>query len=212
MRKLVVGAVLGLALFVPCAASAQLFIGARLGYAFAGGDLYKDHSIRDSTNGMIPLQVDFGLQIAKAVALGVYGSAGYTVLSKDMKDTCDAWAVDCSGVNVRLGAQATLHAPVGESKVWGGALLGWEQQQYKMSNSSGKLEVAYRGVEFGLQGGLDFPTSGSLRWGPFVSASIGEFQSSSVTWSGLPAGALEPITDKATHRWLTVGLRGVFGL
>ncbi len=211
MRKLVVGAVLGLALFVPCAASAQLFIGARLGYSIAGGDLYKDYSITKRTQGMVPVQVDLGLDVAKAFALGVYGSAGYTVIAKDFKTFCDTYGTDCSGMNVRLGAQATLHAPVGQSKIWGGVLLGWEQQQYKISGNGGSLEANYRGVEAGLQGGLDFPTSGAFRWGPFVSASAGEFQSASLSATGSGAG-LAPITEKARHTWLSVGLRGVFGL
>ncbi len=210
MRKLVVAGLAALALLAPFAASAQLFLGARLGYAFPSGDLYKNFSVKETTTGMIPVQVDFGLDVAKAVAVGVYGSAGYTLIGGDFKTFCDATpGLSCSGTNFRLGAQATLHAPVGESKVWGGPLLGWEQQQFKMSGGGSSLEVAYRGIEAGLQGGLDFAPAGSFRWGPFVSASVGQYQSSGVTGSG---GVLTAIIDKAPHYWLTLGLRGVFGL
>jgi hypothetical protein len=81
-----------------------------------------------------------------------------------------------------------------------------------MSSGGDSIEIAYRGVEMGLQGGVDLPTSGAFRWGPFVSGSVGEYQSASVSVSGTPPGALEPITEKAQHTWLTFGLRGVFGL
>jgi hypothetical protein len=131
------------------------------------------------------------------------------VIASDLKDTLCTGGNDCSAWNFRVGAQLTLHAPVGESKVWGGPLLGWEEQRYKVTGTGGSLEVKYRGLEGGLQGGVDLPTSGAFRWGPFASATVAEFQSAGLTGS---VSGLEPLSDKSPHYRFTFGLRGVFGL
>lgn len=206
MRKLLTALALGASL-APSAASAQLFLGARVGYALAGGDFSKDSPMKDAQSAMIPIQVDFGLALRRALAIGVYGGIGPARIADDFQAFCDATSTDCSGLNVRLGAQATLHAPLGGSKLWGGVLLGWEEQRYKLTGAGGTGEVRWRGYEAGLQGGLDFGSDG-FRFGPYAGLSFGQYQSLSTSGGAPPVD----IADKALHTWLTFGLRGAFGL
>lgn len=204
MRKLLVTTLLAAAL-APAAADAQFFLGARVGYALAGGDFSKDAPVDEFQSAMIPIQVDFGLAVAKAVAVGVYGSVGPSRLDGAFETFCEG--IDCSGLNVRLGAQATLHAPVGGSKVWGGVLLGWEEQRFKLTGGGTTAELRFRGYEAGLQGGLDLG-GGNFRWGPYAQYSVGEYQSLSTDGT---APSVD-IAEKDLHSWFTFGLRGAFGL
>jgi hypothetical protein len=72
-----------------------------------------------------------------------------------------------------------------------------------------------KGFEFiNLQGGLDFKVAPGLALGPFLSFSIGQYSSASVSCSGNACGgfasASDDIDEKAPHQWLLLGVRGTF--
>jgi hypothetical protein len=74
-----------------------------------------------------------------------------------------------------------------------------------------EISASSKGLEFiNLQGGADFPVSPGLRIGPFLSASVGQFSSTSVSGGGLEFSG--DITDKGIHEWVTIGIRGAFNL
>jgi hypothetical protein len=74
MRKLVLIALAAVA--APTVSSAQLQLGARLGYAIAGGDAAKDEKMSDGVKSQVPLQVDAAWRFTKELAVGAYFSYG----------------------------------------------------------------------------------------------------------------------------------------
>jgi hypothetical protein len=197
MRKLVVAGIAALAFAVPSPARAVIFLGARVGYAFPGGDVQKDVALKDSVSGIIPIQVDAGMSVLSILSAGVYGSIGPGTIAKDLKDTACS-GVSCSAQQLRFGVQLNASPPVILKELWGGVFAGLEQQQL----SIGSEDVKYRGWEAGLQAGWDFSLLPFIKAGPYASYSFGQF----TTVSG--SGAT--LDTKAQHTALTFGLRGLF--
>jgi hypothetical protein len=208
MPKLLLAAALAVATLAPSAARAQFFLGARAGLVFPGGEVEKGDDLRDYSSAVLPVQVDLGLHLLQTLAVGAYAGVGYSVLASDYKDSCDALNTDCSGLNLRLGAQATLHAPFGLTKLWAGAFLGWEEQRYKSTAGGLTSESKLRGYEVGVQAGLDFRTLTPFKFGPYASASVGRFTTAATRGAEVPVD----VADQADHRYFTLGIRGVFGL
>jgi hypothetical protein len=208
MPKLLLAAVLAVATLAPSAARAQFFLGARAGLVFPGGEIEKGNELRDFSSAVLPVQVDLGFHILQTLAIGAYAGVGYSVLASDLKDSCDALNADCSGRNLRLGAQATLHAPFGLTKLWAGGFLGWEEQRFERKVGGLTSESKLRGYEVGLQAGLDFRTLTPFKFGPYASASVGRYTASATSGTLVPVS----VEDQANHTYFTLGIRGVFGL
>jgi hypothetical protein len=204
MRKLLTVAALLVATAVPSVASAQIFLGVRAGYAIPWGEMEKDWDVKDSLKSEIPLQLDLGLKLGKALAVGAYASYAFARPSTDWQDSCDATNADCSAAALRVGAQLALHAANTETtEFWGGLAVGYEQIKFKDSSLSD--DITFKGYDATLQGGFDFMMSSDFRIGPFAAVTVGQF-------SKIKGATEVDITDKAFHGWLQIGLRGFFTL
>jgi hypothetical protein len=205
MRKVVALAALSVAVSLPSAASAQIFLGARLGYALPWGDLMKSWPVTETVRSQVPIQLDLGLGLGPALAIGAYAAYGFAQPSKGWSDDCDAANSTCSAGTLRVGAELSLHSAGARSAgLWGGVALGYEELRTK--DSKGLVpELSFKGYDATLEGGFDFPVSSGLRLGPYVSASAGRF--------GKLKSPLEvDIASKELHGWLQLGLRGFLAL
>lgn len=205
MRKIIAVAALLVATLVPSAASAQFFVGARLGYGMPWGEIWDGADLKDGVKSQIPIQLDAGLKLGQALALGAYASYGFAQISDDEKDFCDAFNIDCSASTVRVGVQANLHAANSETtEFWGGVTLGYTRLTLTEDND----DLALTGFEGGLQGGFDFLASPNVRVGPFASLTVGRF----TKWDdGTNDGDIEDFADTTFHGWFQIGIRGMFG-
>jgi hypothetical protein len=209
MRKLVTVAALLVATAVPAAASAQVYLGARLGYALPWGDYFKDAKIKDGINSQIPITLDLGLKLGKALDVGAYASYGFGRLSTSAKDDCDATGSTCSASTLRVGAQLNLHAEnTATTDFWGGIAVGYEQIRVKDSKALID-DSTVKGFDATLQGGFDFLASQNLRIGPFVSVSIGQFTKLKTPGDEVK---ISDFTDTAFHGWFQLGVRGFYTL
>jgi hypothetical protein len=208
MRKLVFTTLAAATLLVPTASHASgFFVGARAGYSIPGGNIQSGLSTKDLTQSMFPLQLDFGFAgLLDTVALGGYAGIGLTQLGTQLKDACAAQGASCDSKLWRVGAQANIHPALG---LWGGVFLGWEQQTVSASYSGVSASQQLRGYETGIQGGWDFGAMG-VKFGPYLSWSTGKFNTAVTAGGALPNSNLDLGT--ANHSWLTLGIRGVFGL
>jgi outer membrane protein with beta-barrel domain len=196
---------LALAVLVPAAAQAQWTIGARTGYAIPLGDADGSAAMSDITTGQIPLQLDIGYRLPNtALTLGGYVSYGFGSAAGLTKDACDFAGESCSTSTFRIGAQLlySLAQPNQTTLPWIGVGLGYDS--LKLSASGG--DVTTSGIEFILQGGLDWRLSPQFTLGGFASLSFGQYNDISDS-----TGTSGSITDKRTHEWLTIGIRGAFG-
>lgn len=205
MRKIIAVAALLVATLVPSAASAQFFVGARLGYGMPWGEVWDTNDLKDGVKSQIPIQLDLGLKLGQALALGVYGSYGFVQLSDDRQDSCDLSNFDCSASTLRVGAQANLHAAnSGNTEFWGGVTLGYTRLTYSIESN----DTAFTGFEGGLQGGFDFLPTPNFRVGPFASLTVGRF----TKWDdGTNDGDIDTFADTTFHGWFQIGIRGMFG-
>jgi hypothetical protein len=211
MRRLTFAALAVAALLVPATSRAGFFIGGRLGYAIPGGDVKSGLSNKDVTSSQVPLQLDLGYAgLLDTIAVGAYGAIGFQQVGSQLKDQCSAAGATCDSKLYKVGAQANFHPALG---LWAGVFAGWEQQTTSAAFSSGSVTqsgtLTMRGWETGLQGGWDFGALG-VKFGPYASWSTGKFQSTAAT--GGAVGSVAADLGSANHSWLTLGIRGVFGL
>ncbi len=94
---------------------------------------------------------------------------------------------------------------------WFGLGVGYEILGITTSAGGQETSANGSGFEFAnLQGGLDYK-AGPVMVGPFVSFSLGQY--SSVTRQASGQGEQSGSIDKkAIHEWLTLGVKGTFGL
>jgi hypothetical protein len=197
----------------PAAAEGQVTLGARLGYAVAGGDAVKDGPMSDVVKGAIPIQLDLGYAVTPDLTVGAYVAYGFGRLNSDIGDACDALSIDCSARVLRLGIQgAYSFTKVSPTLVpWVGLGVGYENAKLEVSAGGESATQTMTGWEFlNLQGGLDFKATPQLLVGPFLSFSFNQF--GHVEFDPDPDGASGDIDQKGTHTYLTFGVRGQFGL
>ncbi|HEY3252499.1 MAG TPA: hypothetical protein VGJ91_01075 [Polyangiaceae bacterium] len=176
-------------------ADKKIRLGLRLGYAFALGNLDKNDKMSDGTKGQIPIWIDAGYMVTPNILVGLYGQYGFVQL----KD-----CTDCSAHDIRFGLQGQYHlAPAGSADPWLGLGFGYEWLGLSQGGASGTI----KGFQFlNLQGGADFKVSDAFAVGPFVDFSLGQYSSISVEDQSAD------IPEKAMHEWLTLGVKGTFGL
>lgn len=192
------GLMLLFASFAALAASddPKLKLGLRLGYALPQGELVKNYKVTGLVTGQVPIWVDAGYMVTPHVLLGLYGQYGI-MQTKNCPD-------HCTGHDLRFGAQGQYHVlPSAAVDPWFGLGAGYEI--FTLSNDGG--DDTLRGFEFlNLQGGTDFKVARAMSIGPFLSASLGEFSHDAYLSRD------DVIQDKALHAWLTLGIKGAFGL
>lgn len=187
----------------------KFVLGLRLGYALPMGSAAKNQKMSDSISGMIPIWLDVGYMVTPNIMVGIYGQYGLI----SMADKACPSGADCSASDLRFGVQGQYHLSPSENlDPWFGLGIGYESASWKASAGGQEMKTTYSGLEFlNLQGGADFKLSPAFGLGPFVSFSMGQYSSASVTLPGL-GEVSGSITDKAMHEWLTLGVRGAFNL
>jgi hypothetical protein len=206
MRKLLMVAAMA-AVLVPTASNAQFTLGARLGYAPAGGNVGGDVAMEDLTvKSQIPIQLDAMYRVSPQVAVGAYFSYGVGQVDYPL---CSVSGVECSGSDLRLGLQATYTfvTPGSQFAPWLGAGIGWEQASDTIEAGGTKSETSYSGIEFlNLQLGGDFQVNEKFAVGPYAMISFGSYSSAEED------GVSYDITNSSMHEWYGFGIRGKFDL
>jgi hypothetical protein len=204
-KRLTIAALL-LTAVVPSTASAGVFVGLRAGYALPFGDVEGGAPLADQYEAMIPITLDLGLKLGKALAVGAYGGFGIGRLAGTNDCAATAGATGCRASQLRGGVQLNLHASNSEkSEFWGGVAAGFTQLWDTGTPGTGDLDVKTFGLEASLQGGLDLVASPSFRIGLYAAATAGQFTQ---TNDGITR---TEIADKAFHFWLQAGVRGLYG-
>jgi hypothetical protein len=203
MRKLAKLTVLAV-LLTPAFASAQVSLGVRFGYGFAMGEFEPDVDLADGIKAQVPIQLDLGFHVSPSLTLGGYFSYGFGRLGDELED-CD----DCSARVYRVGAQLEYTFKSPSTTPWIGAGIGYEWAS--LNDDAADQKLTYKGWEFlNLQGGVDWKAGEKFWLGPFAMVSVGQFSKGSFE---SPDGNIEvDISDKSTHEWIQIGVRGKFDL
>jgi hypothetical protein len=187
---------LAVALLAPAAAHAQLELGARIGWAVPAGHAYSGSNLAALVNGALPLQLDVGYRLTPALSVGAYASWALARVDAHVTE-----AAGVKGASVLRAGLRVSYALLDLSPTlvpWAGLGAG-----YQRLNLDAASDFTYTGWDVALvEMGADWKVSPSLRAGPFVSWSLGRYLN-------LNGGDLSP---KGGHAWVTLGLRGTYGL
>jgi hypothetical protein len=180
-----------------------LNVGARTGYAIPLGDASEGNKLSDAVSGAIPLHLDVTYQITPTFNAGAY--VGYGIGLKGDK------AEDADSVStLAYGLQGNMLFPQGENTAWGGVFAGLESVTAKGKANNTDVTSTTSGWQAGLQGGYDLKVAPAFSVGPFASFAFGQYGSLKAEGGGQSFSA--DIEKTASHQWLTLGVRGTYGL
>ena len=189
-------------------AGGRFVIGLRLGFALPIGDAVKDNPLGDYVSGVIPIWLDLGYMVTRNIMVGVYGQYGFGLTKSKFKDDFGIpSAASTSASDIRFGAQAQYHLKPGESmNPWFGLGFGYEIGSATASLAGHEMTVSGRGFEYvNFQGGLDFKVNSLMGIGPFLSFSLGKYDSYKITQTGRSSLSGD-ISETAMHEWLVLGV------
>ncbi len=194
------GVVLVLCSLLPALARAQekqgFELGVRTGFMTPLGSAAAGSAkaMNATIAGEIPIWIDLGGRVSPAVFVGGYASYGLIGIAGG---SCYG---DCSHHVLRVGAEMHYHfAPTAKMDPWLGAGVGYEGLQFNQSYAGGTVDGTAHGVEFlNAQFGLDFALSPKLALGPFLGATISQYN------TDFGGGDL---AQKAIHSWFSLGVR-----
>ena len=176
----------------------------RVGFGIPLGSISANGgSLSNYSSFTVPVQLDLGIRISGVVFLGAYFSYGFA--GSTDAGTCGT-GVNCTPSTLRFGGEVHWH-PLGNAPLdpWIGLGSGYEKLRIGVSGDvNGSFEVS--GWEFGnLQLGLDFAIGSVVKVGPWVSFSIGQYSSGSISGGVNFTGG--DILNKSVHEWLMAGVR-----
>jgi outer membrane protein W len=199
-------------------------IGARAGYAFSAGNIGAlpngtDENLSTFVSGQLPLWLDVGYRITPALYLGGFFQYGFGFVNEDRQDGCRNANVSCSASDIRLGVMGRYHlSPAGPVLPWLGFGFGYEWGMFSVNVDQPLIgnpdtESTWSGFEFAnFQAGADYHLAPRVAVAPFVSVSIGQYQSVSntTTIGSTSTTANEDLAKKSLHEWILIGVRFAF--
>jgi len=186
--------------------------GLRTGYGIplghtgkAAGDT-SDDKLSSTISGEIPLWVDLGYRLNPNVYLGLSFQYAFGFVPDGQ---CSSGA-SCSISDLRLDANFMYHVtPDQPADFWLGFGVGYEWLRLSLSEQGITADGSAGAFEFAnFQVGVDFAVAPAFSLGPFVSFSLGQYRSLSLSAPGLSTD--QDLVDKSLHEWLVLGVRGSF--
>ncbi|HEY3233683.1 MAG TPA: hypothetical protein VGJ84_03145 [Polyangiaceae bacterium] len=173
-----------------------------------GGEIRPAMSqMNDEIAGQVPLWFDVGARIRSNFMVAAAFRYGFGVAGNNL--ACGGgWR--CSTHDIGLGVEFLYHfRPLEVVDPWIGAGLGYEWWSVTIGGA-GVITSGARGFEFlNVQGGVGFALGvPSARFGPFLSLSVGQFDSISVECTGAcSVSGGGDVQNKTMHQWLIFGVR-----
>jgi hypothetical protein len=169
------------------------------------------HARGDMSNlssGQVPVLVELGGKVNRYLFIGGYLGLAAGGVAGDLKAACGS--ASCAVASARVGAEIQFHVlPDSFTNPWVGYGIGIESLSAGMSSGGQSSYVTYAGFELAnLMGGLDFRISKEFGLGPFVSLSVGRYDTLRRETTGVTT-QYGSVSERATHEWFSAGVRGV---
>jgi len=198
----------------PRGTGGALELALRTGYGIPLGHTGKvagdttDDKLSSTIKGEIPLWLDVGYRFNPEMYLGLSFQYAFGLMADGQ---CPS-GVDCSVSDLRLAANFMYHVtPQQPADLWLGLGVGYEWLELSASAQGQSASESGSGFEFAnLQAGVDIAATPTFALGPFVSFSMGEYRSVSLSGPGISMDS--DVTSKSLHEWLIFGVRGVLDL
>lgn len=225
MKKLLLAlALAGTAAYAP-AASAQVSLDLKAGYALPLGDTTSANSVlmlrgalSNSFAAAVPVEVAARWRFNRHLSAGAYFQYDPAIVSKVI---CLA-SYTCEGYDMRVGVEvAYAFLPSWFIKPWVSLGTGWEWSGLKVivpasgNAASGQFQARMNGWEWvNVQVGGDIGVNAATTVGPYVGFFGGTYSTMSTAGMGHGNGAAESIPSdvRSFHGWVQFGLKGSFDL
>jgi len=174
--------------------------GARLGLGvpFGGVDAGNKDAVGETMSLMVPIWLEAGVRIRQKWHVGLYLVIGPGTLGGGLNAACSL-PDGCHVVDIQFGASAHYHARPGKTfDPWVGVGAGHE---WLSILTSGGGPTADGWTWLLIESGVEIKASERAVWGPFVTASLGRYES----FGNRFLAARPP--DLALHEWLMLGVR-----
>jgi hypothetical protein len=199
-------------------------VGLRTGYALSAGRIGTppggaDDDLGNWVVGQWPIWVDAGYRFSPSFYLGGYFQYGFGFVNDDRQSMCRQANVHCSASDIRLGVMGRYNfAPSWRLAPWVGLGMGYEWGSW----AAGSVQTAYGIVDFesswtgyevlNLQFGADYRFARRFTVAPFVSLSLGRFQSwtNTSTVDSRSYGTGGDLLKNSFHEWFLFGGRVAF--
>lgn len=186
-------------------------MGLRLGYANPSGNAWKGASQESLTEGIVSLQADLNYRLAPLLAGGFYGVLGFGSNGDRVAASCKAERVSCMVFTLGVGVQGELQLlPRAAVDPWLGMGVGIDLLSQNVDYGSYSESVNLYGPALSLSAGIDLDL-GTFVLGPYLGYQLGWYTSLDVSNASYSSDDAE-LTDKAMHRWVTIGVRGSYSL
>lgn len=183
-------------------------LGLRTGWGVPFGEYVSGARLSEYYQGQAPLWVDAGVRLNRHLFVGGYFAYGVGRMA-------DACPDDCTGSVMRFGVDAQYHpSPDTIIDPWIGLGAGYEMSRiaYHPTSSRGfppGSTMHSSGFELAnVQLGADLRVADGFALGPFVSWSLGRYDSLRLTWDDGDSGDILQSDAKGFHQWLMLGVRG----
>jgi hypothetical protein len=218
MKKMLGTLVLLGALTAPAAASAQVSLDLKAGYALPLGDTFTgggplSGALKNVVSATVPIEVAGRWRFTPNLSAGVYFqyNPGFAAAY-----ICTA-AYSCSAYDTRVGLEVawTLN-PEGFFSPWISLGTGWEWTGITVTvpagdPQAGKYSASLSGWEYvNVQVGGDMNVSSAFAVGPWVGLFAGAYSTRS-DWTPSGGGSI-PADLRAFHGWVQFGLKGTVNL
>ena len=206
-----------------------LAFGLRTGYGLPMGTLGQmpttlgvvqpSNNLSDAVSYRIPLWLDLGYRVSPAIFVGGFFQYGMGSMNTSKYTQCTG-SVSCSAHDVQFGIQGHYHVlPASSFDPWLGLGFGYEILSASISGSYLGFNIddslSVSGFQFlNLQGGGDIRVLPNFGFGPFLSLSLGKYNSYSMTYNnqGSSTSVSGDLANAGLHEWLTIGVRGQYDL
>jgi hypothetical protein len=167
-----------------------------------------DDKLSSSISGEIPLWLDLGYRFDPNLYLGLSFQYAFGFVPDGQ---CTSGA-SCSVSDLRLDANFMYHlTPDQAADFWVGFGAGYEWLRLSASALGFTVDGSAGAFEFAnFQVGVDIAATPVFALGPFVSFSLGQYRSFSLSGAGQSSDM--DVEQKSLHEWLMFGVRGTFDI
>ena len=219
------GLILVLAVLGPGPAQAQarpdeertVFVAAvRAGLGFPLGQSSSGKRMSDWVGLSFPLTFELGARLFGRYELAAVGQYAVGLANSSSGSGCYSGNNACTASIGQIGVQFLYH-PLGLVAVdpFVGVGTGFEWLVVRAAVQGRNYDQALGGFTWVvLQSGVDFSLARAVRLGPYVLASVGQYQSSNFTvpTPNGPQSGSSSVSNPAAHFWLSAGVRLVLVL
>jgi hypothetical protein len=160
----------------------------------------------------IPIGISGGVRIDQTLFFGARFQYAFPQM-KNPAGSCEN--VSCDGSGVQVGLEGSYRfTPDAKFAPWVGLGGGYEWWRADYFTQNAGLGGTVRGFQGFVHGGGDVRVGPQLVVGPFAEVSFGRFDHSTgrVRVGNTTNETPSDIADTALHTWVTLGVRGAFGL